>query len=323
MDLIFKPNKRPKKRWVRSGISYLYHVLILFGPEYKWQAFTICSTQFKLQKQKNEELNNKIDLEIRILDGILKLLNAICLSPITNSLATSTLQLGTNHAIAGLNSASSNSTSSSSSSSSSQSASSILINNFDPAKYTESNKYTVYSYGSAIAAAVISNKSSGESSSTNGANSLQSSSNSLTSTSSSMSNTSSNTVANTNTFDSNSAEYNHIFQILTACKCLFVSHRKIAIYLENLNEIEAANKKMLLLSDSSSNENEENIENVNSISESASDMNGKISDVIESDTCFLVDTCKLMLSDLRVPLSWKWSDYLKASKNSGNSGFFY
>jgi hypothetical protein len=69
----------------------------------------------------------------------------------------------------------------------------------------------------------------------------------------------------TNQFDS------HVIQILTACKCLFVSHRKIAIYLNN--------------SDKSS---------INA------DQNGK-----------------LYLSNIRIPLSWKWTDYIKASKNSG------
>jgi len=32
-----------------------------------------------------------------------------------------------------------------------------------------------------------------------------------------------------------------IFQILSACKCLYVSHRKIAIYLQNLQELEKKN----------------------------------------------------------------------------------
>ena len=114
-------------------------------------------------------MNNKIDLEIRILDGILKLLNAISNAPVPS---ISNVHLNT-------------------------SAASVGANQFDA----------------------------------------------------------------------------HVVQILTACKCLFVSHRKIAIYLNNNN---------------------------NSICSSVG------------------PNCKLYLSNIRVPLSWKWSDYVKASKNSDN-----
>jgi hypothetical protein len=245
---------------------------------------------------KNEELNNKIDLEIRILDGILKLLNAICLSPITSSLANSTLQLGSNQSVT-INNLTSNSNSS-------QSALSVLISTFEPAKCNDANKCAAL--GAAIAAAVISNKSINENS-----------------TSSSSINTSSTTVSNLTSFESSSAESNHIFQILTACKCLFVSHRKIAIYLENLNEIETINKKMSL--NDSNEEEEENNENINISGEKDANANQSevFSDSIKSsnDGSLIADSCKLMLSDLRVPLSWKWNDYLKASKNSGE--FFF
>jgi len=241
---------------------------------------------------KNEELNNKIDLEIRILDGILKLLNAICLSPITSSLANSTLQLGSNQSV-NINNLTSNSNSS-------QSALSVLISTFEPAKCNDANKCAAL--GAAIAAAVISNKSINENST---------------------SNTSSTTVSNLTPFESGSAESNHIFQILTACKCLFVSHRKIAIYLENLNEIENINKKMSL--NDSNDDEEENNENINISDEKDANANRSevFSDSIKSsnDGSLIVDSCKLMLSDLRVPLSWKWNDYLKASKNSGE--FFF
>ena len=221
-------------------------------------------------------------MEIRILDGILKLLNAICLSPITTSLANSTLQLSSNQSTI-TNNLNTNS-------SSSQTALSILINNFEPAKCDDASKCTAL--GAAIAAAVISNKSTNENS---------------------ISNSSSNS---SNTTD-NSAESNHIFQILTACKCLFVSHRKIAIYLENLNEIENMNKKISL---NDSNEDDENNENINISDENDVNTNQNevsIKSLGSNDSSLVSDSCKLMLSDLRVPLSWKWNDYIKASKNSG------
>ena len=31
----------------------------------------------------------------------------------------------------------------------------------------------------------------------------------------------------------------------------------------------------------------------------------------------LQPTCKLVLKDLRIPLSWKWNDHVKAVKNAG------
>lgn len=205
-------------------------------------------------------------------------------------MANSTLQLGTNQSTITNNS--------NSNSSSSQTALSILINTFEPAKCNDANKCT--SLGAQIAAAVISNKNTNE-----------------TSTSTTSTNSSISTVSNAMAFESNSAESNHIFQILTACKCLFVSHRKIAIYLENLNEIENLNKKMSL---NDSNEDEENNENINIPDEkdlSANQNEMSIKSLSYNESSLMSDSCKLMLSDLRVPLSWKWNDYLKASKNSG------
>lgn len=96
-----------------------------------------------------------------------------------------------------------------------------------------------------------------------------------------------------------------------------MSHRKIAIYLENLNEIENLNKKMPL---NDSNEDEENNENINIPDEkdlSANQNEMSIKNLSYNESSLMSDSCKLMLSDLRVPLSWKWNDYLKASKNSG------
>lgn len=131
-------------------------------------------------------MNNKVDLEIRILDGILKLLNAISTAPVSTN-------------------------------------TSIL-----PASNVASNATT------------------------------------------------------TNTLDG------HIVQILTACKCLFVSHRKIAIYLNDVNNLhlnKSASSSPELLIKSGKSDSHQN---------------------------------KLYLSNIRIPLSWKWNDYVKASKNAGN-----
>lgn len=220
-------------------------------------------------------MNNKIDLEIRILDGILKLLNAICSTPVTTTLANlNAVQLSSSYQATPA-------ASNSSASSSSQTASSILINNFDLDKHNDTIKCSAL--GAAIAAAVMSKNSS-----------------ELSSASTQQQNTGNQTsISAAQSFDSaSSTEYNHVFQILTACKCLFVSHRKIAIYLQNLQEIEAKSKKDLL---------EENDENKVDIYQLKHLNKNGIS----------IDTCKLMLSDIRIPLSWKWNEYLRASKNSG------
>ncbi len=120
---------------------------------------------------KNEELNNKLDVEIRILDGILKLLNA--------------------------------------------------ITSRDPNQSTTSDAY------------------------------------------------------NPNVNDAISAA--HLSQLLNTCKCLFVSHRKIAIYLNDLHKRPVSYDQR--------NHN--------------------------------VNTDKVCLSNIRVPLSWKYNEFLKATKNSG------
>jgi hypothetical protein len=69
----------------------------------------------------------------------------------------------------------------------------------------------------------------------------------------------------------------YLSQLLNTCKCLFVSHRKIAIYLNDLH------KRPLTRADGSR-----------------------------------VEDNRVCLSNIRVPLSWKYNDYLKATKNSGN-----
>jgi hypothetical protein len=224
-------------------------------------------------------LNNKIDLEIRILDGILKLLNAICSTPVTTTLANlNAVQLSSSYQATPA-------ASNSSASSSSQTASSILINNFDLDKHNDTIKCSAL--GAAIAAAVMSKNSS-----------------ELSSASTQQQNAGNQAaISAAQSFDSSSTEYNHVFQILTACKCLFVSHRKIAIYLQNLQEIEAKSKKDLL------EENDENKALASNV------------DVYQlkhlNKNAISIDTCKLMLSDIRIPLSWKWNEYLRASKNSG------
>ncbi|CAF0791577.1 unnamed protein product [Brachionus calyciflorus] len=243
---------------------------------------SLCLPSPKLNKRyrysvlpSNEELNNKIDLEIRILDGILKLLNAICSN--TNIISNSSQSNSPN------NSYSSNTLSPSITASS-------LINNLDVSNIDDLNKCSAV--GAQIAAALASNKITNESSQIQSENPA---------------------------FDANSPEYNHVIQILTACKCLFVSHRKIAIFLQNLQEIE---KKSLKGYDSLniSQDMMEDIENRNhnSILLSALDVSASINknSTFMSERSIDLETCKLVLSDIRIPLSWKWTDYVKASKNS-------
>jgi trimeric autotransporter adhesin len=358
---------------------------------------------------KNEELNNKIDLEIRILDGILKLLNAICnnSSGVTsyqalanlNTLSSASSTLSLSH--------SSNNLQLSNSSSHSSTPASVLISNFDANKCDDFSKCTAM--GAVIAQAVMSSKI--DSNSTHG--SVKSSS-TFNSSLSSVSCGSSSTTNSSSPFEANSTEYNHIIQILTACKCLFVSHRKIAIYLQNLNDVEKAsesraieenflneaetdsdnspssdishldliqtgseskyNENFILKSKSMNNndklnsfmssknmykigalikpngaitnnsnsnsDNNNSNNNNNSTSNDSSSISSSDSSNLmsnenaanSSDECLKarkeiksssldlleIETCKLMLSDLRFPLSWKWHDHVKALKNSGN-----
>lgn len=159
-------------------------------------------------------------------------------------------------------------------------------------------------------------------------------------------------------FDPSSPEYNHVMQILNACKCLFVSHRKIAIYLQSLNA-EKKKKTAAVVAASSSNgnvlnettntiNNNDNMSNTNNTAttpttgtlckmlSSLGENNDEASCCLLEDECgkittttsiadgfSVVNCCKLVLSDIRIPLSWKYSDHLKASKNSGNLGKTY
>jgi len=269
----------------------------------------------------NEELNNKIDLEIRILDGILKLLNAICSS---NSLVSSNPTQ-----VSGNGSTQIGSSTQSSSAATAASVATVLINNLDVSSIDDVNKCT--SLGAEIAAAIMSNRYPSDASYTNSAAS--------TSSSSSISAVSSTTLPSTinSQFDSSDS----IFQILRACKCLYVSHRKIAIYLQNLQELEKknmgkSNKKILsqLINDEERNESNEVREaNFKKIIHNASKPKAPLAnlnlnnenlmrkDKIDSNTemITLASTTKIMLKDLRIPLVWKWNDYLKAIKNSENA----
>lgn len=203
-------------------------------------------------------MNNKIDLEIRILDGILKLLNAICVS--YPSMPANLLS----------NSSSSFCKPGSDKNTSTQSTPSN--SSIDLLKFNDKSR--CFNDGAAIAASMISNKDYSDSLiQCNGSNSSCSNNSSL--------------------FCNSPTLCAHTFQILTVCKCLFVSHRKIAIYLNNLNETrENRNKR----NDRISFIHSKNIINLKSID---------------------LETCKLMLGNLRIPLTWKWSDHLKASKNYG------
>lgn len=65
----------------------------------------------------------------------------------------------------------------------------------------------------------------------------------------------------------------NLVQILTACKCLFVSHRKLAIYMNSPLAIQFHERNQQQ---------------------------------------------KLYLDNIRIPLAWKWTDYMRAQKNSEN-----
>ena len=274
-------------------------------------------------------MNNKIDLEIRILDGILKLLNAICSS---NSLVSSNPTQAS-----GSGSAQIGSSTQSSSAAAAASVATVLINSLDVSSIDDVNKCTAL--GAEIAAAIMSNRYPSESNASN--YTAYTSSSASTTSSSTISAVSSTTLpsAINSQFDSGDS----IFQILRACKCLYVSHRKIAIYLQNLQELEKknlggkTNKKILsqLINDDERNESDEVREaNFKKIIHNASkpkaplanlNLNNEVlirKDKIDSDVITLATTTKIMLKDLRIPLVWKWNDYLKAIKNSGKIKFF-
>ena len=118
-------------------------------------------------------------MEIRILDGILKLLNAICsANPSVQSSSQpglSALNQGS-MSVNGLNPTVSSFASATLSSFSNMSAASVLINNLEISSTDDVNKCNLI--GAEIAAAIMSNKATGESGSYSSSSSLSSNSSS-------------------------------------------------------------------------------------------------------------------------------------------------
>jgi len=249
-------------------------------------------------------------LEIRILDGTLKLLNAICSANSSSLFQNANNSLNPTGPLGAFNTG--NSTLSTSSYHPSLS-STVLINNLDLTNYDDTSKFN--EAGAAIAAAIINSSDSTLSSFSSTASFASSSKNSLSN-------------------ELSSIEYNHIFQILNACKCLFVSHRKIAIYLQNLQAIKEKashnglnssydlptghNGKAESLNSTMSTENGSMTSASCSSSFDALVVSSKLMSC-NSVEGISIDTCKLMLSDIRIPLSWKYTDHLKATKSSGRN----
>jgi hypothetical protein len=217
-------------------------------------------------------LNNKIDLEIRILDGILKLLTAICKSTIIDS-SSSNSTVNSLHLLNYQQQYYNDSTTSPPTATSITSTATSLISKLNNLKdFTQCT-----AAGVEIANAII--------------NTTTSNSNNINSN-------------NTNSTETLINDYNQIVRLLNAYKCLFVSHRKLTIYFKNLYEIENEKTKIVEMNKS--------IDTIYDNKENSSD-----NDI----TSF--KTAKLAFSDLRIPLSWKWNDYIKASKNSGKLKLIY
>lgn len=135
---------------------------------------------------------------------------------------------------------SSNQVASNQSSTGENSVASMLINSLDINKLDEVSK--CHSMGAEIATAIMTNRLPTDSSK-QGASSTTGNYTPYTTTASGSS--SSSTVSTVSSSVTLPAIINEstdsIFQILSACKCLYVSHRKIAIYLQNLQELEKKN----------------------------------------------------------------------------------
>ena len=142
------------------------------------------------------------------------------------------------------------------------------------------------------------------------------------------------------------------------CKCLYVSHRKISIYLQNLQELEklTGKKKHLSSNDilnlslldsemtdsvikNSLLEDDENsaprratmgpmlkksiiaqakLQPFTKVNTNVITSTKKVNAPIKLHNDVLtIQTTKIMLKDIRIPLSWKYNDHLKATKNSG------
>ena len=167
------------------------------------------------------------------MDGILKLLNAICsTNPSAHSLNQPSSSLtNVNSLGSSLNVASSigsgGGSSNISSSFSSMSVASMLINNLDISPTDDTNRCSLA--GAEIARAIMNVTPTEQ-------NSYASSNNNI------------NSNNNTTNNNSDQSDFNQINQILSACKCLYVSHRKISIYLQNLQELEKLTGKKKHLS---------------------------------------------------------------------------
>lgn len=278
------------------------------------------------------------------MDGILKLLNAICsTNPSAHSLSQPGSSLANVNSLgSSLNVASSigngGGSSNISSSFSSMSVASMLINNLDISLTDDTNRCSLA--GAEIARAIM--------------NFTPTEQNSYSS--SNINNNSNNN--NTTNNNSDQSDFNQINQILSACKCLYVSHRKISIYLQNLQELEklTGKKKHLSSNDilnlslldsemtdsvikNSMLEDDENsaprratmgpmlkksiiaqakLQPFTKVNTNVITSTKKVNAPIKLHNDVLtIQTTKIMLKDIRIPLSWKYSDHLKATKNSG------
>lgn len=276
------------------------------------------------------------------MDGILKLLNAICSTNPSHSLNQPSSSLtNVNSLGSSLNVASSigsgGGSSNISSSFSSMSVASMLINNLDISPTDDTNRCSLA--GAEIARAIMNVTPTEQ-------NSYASSNNNI------------NSNNNTTNNNSDQSDFNQINQILSACKCLYVSHRKISIYLQNLQELEklTGKKKHLSSNDilnlslldsemtdsvikNSLLEDDENsaprratmgpmlkksiiaqakLQPFTKVNTNVITSTKKVNAPIKLHNDVLtIQTTKIMLKDIRIPLSWKYSDHLKAIKNSG------
>lgn len=248
------------------------------------------------------------------MDGILKLLNAICNN---NNISVGSNFSALNVQNIQLTQLPTNGILPTNSSNNASNAISNILNNTLNNSLNDQNKFT--NAGLAIAAAIMTSSSLSSSSNAKSSDSyaIINCPNGAVNCSSSL--TSSNNSNNLNLAKSSliglqselnsysSFENNQIYQILSACKCLFVSHRKISIYM-HLKQLDEQNDGHI--------ENDE--DNLSELDECQMSESNLRDDIAESSVR-LDPTIKLMLSDIRIPLSWKWSDHQRALKNSDTS----
>lgn len=135
---------------------------------------------------------------------------------------------------------SSNQVASNQSGSGENSVASMLINSLDINKLDEVSK--CHSMGAEIATAIMTNRLPTDSSKQGASGTTGNYTPYTTTASGSSSSSTVSTVSSSVTLPAIINEStDSIFQILSACKCLYVSHRKIAIYLQNLQELEKKN----------------------------------------------------------------------------------